>query len=432
MPYTSLDGRLGKLIARGGKLRADVAERVVSGDVQLSSSEADQLTLTLIDDADLNVLNSRLFAAGTPATRGSRLDFGALRFEVRAVEIAPRGTEHALTVTARSLGTCRLKRDRGAHVWRNVSPTQLVRKLAKDAGLDVVAQGTGKRKSVARKGAEDGELGESSWDVIKRLADECGFITYEAGGVLHFGKPTWLVEELAGFKVAWKGTATAGTVDALPTCRRVGDDAKRLATVTASLRGDAAEDLTPGQALELSGVPTFEGRYLIDSITVPLLENTAVEVTALTPINPAKVEREGRSTSTTSSSDVDATGAKSAAAFVAVALEQAGDTYIYAAEASVGDPDPNAFDCSELVQWAAGRVGVPFVDGSSAQIAACKAISLEEGIATRGALLWHEGHIAISLGDGRTIEAANPSAGVTSYGAAGRFSRAGLIPGMRY
>jgi cell wall-associated NlpC family hydrolase len=431
MPYTSLDGRLGKLIARGGNLSADVAERVVAGDVQLSSAESDQLTITLVDDADLNVLGSNLFEAGTPTARGSRLDFARLRFEVRSVEITPRGTDHALTVTARSLGTCRLKRDRGAHVWRNVSPTQIARKLATDAGLEFVGQGTGKRKSIARKGAEAGELGESSWDVIVRLAGEAGFITYESAGVLYFAKPTWLVEELDAFPLRWRGTGTGGTVDALPTCRRVGDDPKRLATVTARLRGDAAEDLNPGQALELSGVSSFDGRYLIDSITVPLLENAAVEVTALTPINPDKVERFS-SAGSSSSSDESTTGAKSAAAFVAVALKQAGDSYLYGAEASADTADPNAFDCSELVQWAAARVGVTFVDGSSAQIAACEAISVEEGLATRGALLWHEGHIAISTGDGRTIEAANSRVGVVRSSAAGRFTRAGLIPGMRY
>ena len=57
---------------------------------------------------------------------------------------------------------------------------------------------------------------------------------------------------------------------------------------------------------------------------------------------------------------------------------------------------------------------------------------METAIRTRGALLWHPGHIAISLGNGRTIEAANPSAGVVSYGARGRFQAGALIPGMRY
>lgn len=423
----SLDGRLGKIIARGGKLSANVAERVIDGAVELTSSEATQLTLRLVDDADLNVLGSGLFAAGTPTKAGSRLNYGGLRLEVRAVEIAPRGSDHTLTVTARSLGISKLKRARGARVWRNLTPTQAARQLAKEAGLGFVGQSSGKRTSIARKG---GEEVETSWDLLTRLASELQFIVYEAAGVLYFGKPTWLVEELDPYRLRWKGAATGSHVDALPTCRRSGDDPKALATIAAALRGDDAEDLTPGHALALSGVPTFEGRYLIDRITIPLVEGAPIDLSAITPIDPDKVERV--SLPSVSPSATGATGAKSAAAFAAIALAQAGDTYIYAAEAAVTNPDPNAFDCSELVQWAAGRVGVPFVDGSSAQIAACKPITVAQAIATRGALLWHQGHIAISLGNGKTIEAANERVGVVSSPAAGRFAKGGLIPGMRY
>jgi len=426
--YT-LDGRLGRLIARGGKLSANVAERVVSGGVELTASEVSQLTLSLVDDADLNVLDSRLFYAGTPDKAGSRLDFAGLNFEVRAVDIAPRGDDHVLTVTARPLGVGRLKRARGAKVRKNLSPTAWVRAEAKAAGLGFVGQTSAKRKSIARKGAVDGNDAESSWDVITRLAEEVGFIVFEAAGGLYFGKPTWLVDQLADFRLAWKGEQTSGTVDALPVCRRTGDDPKRLATVDAFLRGEAAEELTTGQALNLTGVPTFEDRYLIDRVYIPFREGTAVEVTAVTPIDPEKVKRANAKSLTSSSG---ATGAKSAAAFVAIALEQAGDNYLYGAEAAIADPDPNAFDCSELVEWAAGRVGVSFGGTSSSMIAAATPIAVDKGIATRGALLWHPGHIAISLGNGKTIEAANSRVGVVSSSAAGRFQRAGLIPGMRY
>ncbi|MEG1971409.1 MAG: NlpC/P60 family protein, partial [Burkholderiaceae bacterium] len=125
-------------------------------------------------------------------------------------------------------------------------------------------------------------------------------------------------------------------------------------------------------------------------------------------------------------------GRGSAAAFVALCLQQAGDRYVYGAEASASDPNPNAFDCSELIEWASARVGVPFVDGSAAQIARAKPISVEQGIRTRGAILYHPGHVAVSQGNGKTIEAANSRVGVVSYSAHGRFTRAGLIPGMRY
>jgi len=122
--------------------------------------------------------------------------------------------------------------------------------------------------------------------------------------------------------------------------------------------------------------------------------------------------------------------------FVQAALAQDGDRYVYGAETNLNDPDPDTFDCSELVQWAAHQAGVSFVDGSSNQLQACRnagrEISVEEAIRTPGALLFRPGHVAISLGDGRTIEAKGSAYGVGIFNAAGRFTTGGLIPGMEY
>ena len=437
MATYSLDGRLGKLIVRGAKLKGDIAEAVVSASVSLSSSEATQLELTIVDN-DFDVLRSGLFSAGNTTKAGSRCDFATLDLEVRAIEVTPRGADNALRITARSLGVGKLKRAKGALVRKNLTPTQFAKLEAKRAGLRFVGQESAKRKSIARQVGKDAE---TSWDTCQRLAKELGYVCFEAAGVLYFGRPTWLTQHTKELRVTWKGGKTDDAIDALPTCRRSGDDRKNVATVEATLRGDLGEDARPGMALILDGVPTFDGRYMVDTVTLPLAEGAAATVSASTPENP-KPEPPPKKTKSSpgkgkggkggDDSSSGATGAKSAAAFVGFALAQAGDTYIYGAETSPTDPNPNAFDCSELVQWAAARAGVPFTDGSSAQIAACRSISVADAINTRGALLWHPGHIAISLGNGRTIEAANSRVGVVSYSAGGRFQRGGLIPGMRY
>lgn len=431
MPTYSLEGRIGRLIVRGGRLRADVAASITSASVALSSQEVTQLDLALVDN-DFDIARSGLFTPGSRTTRGSRCDYGGLALEVRAVELAPRGEDNILRVTARSVGAGNARRMRGHRVRRKLSPTQYVQLGAKEAGLKFVGQPSAQRNAIAR------QKDESEWDTWQRLAVELGYYCFEVAGTVYFGKPTWLIDHTKTLRVAWKGRQTGAGIDALPVCRRSGDDAKRAATITAQLRGRLGEDALPGMRYVQHGIPLFDGAYMVDNVTLPLGENQPATVTAVTPINPKpqpppKPSRaSGGDTSSSPDSSSGATGARSAAAFVAVALAQAGDAYVYAAEASVSDPDPNAFDCSELVQWAAGRVGVPFTDGSASQIAACHAISVEQAIRTRGALLYHPGHIAISLGNGRTIEAANSRVGVVSYSAAGRFTQGGLIPGMRY
>lgn len=129
--------------------------------------------------------------------------------------------------------------------------------------------------------------------------------------------------------------------------------------------------------------------------------------------------------------------------FVGLCLKQIGDRYIFGAEVNLNDENPTAFDCSELVQWAAHRVGVvpEFPDGSWAQEAACKhanmLIPIARAIDTQGALLFRhrgsDGHVAVSLGNGSTIEARGRAYGVNVFNATGRdWTAAGLIPGLIY
>lgn len=126
-------------------------------------------------------------------------------------------------------------------------------------------------------------------------------------------------------------------------------------------------------------------------------------------------------------------GKKSADLFVQRALDQKGDRYVFGAETNLNDKNPGVFDCSELVQWAAKQAGVNLVDGSQNQRAACRTISVQKAIHTRGALLFTDGHVAISLGDGRTIEARGSAYGVGVFSAYGRgWEEGGLIPGMKY
>lgn len=130
------------------------------------------------------------------------------------------------------------------------------------------------------------------------------------------------------------------------------------------------------------------------------------------------------------------------------AIAQKGDRYVFGAEANASDPDPDLWDCSELIEWACARAGVsPRVpDGAFNQWRSSKdrglLIPVEQGVRTRGAALWvGDGvgtgrgaitHVALSLGDGRTIEARGSKWGVGSWPAAHRFDFAGLFPGVDY
>lgn len=130
-------------------------------------------------------------------------------------------------------------------------------------------------------------------------------------------------------------------------------------------------------------------------------------------------------------------GRGTAESFVQKALAQRGDRYIFGTETNLNDPNPKAFDCSELVQWAAHQAGVSVPDGTMNQLPYFRqkgtTVSVDQALRTRGALLFRPGHVAISLGDGRTIEARGRDYGVNIFSAQGRGWTAGaLIPGLKY
>lgn len=143
-------------------------------------------------------------------------------------------------------------------------------------------------------------------------------------------------------------------------------------------------------------------------------------------------------------------GGPSAEVFVQKALAQDGDEYQWGVQADHAEANPDEFDCAELVEWAAAQAGVDnLADTSYSQYVQMRdaggEISVEEALQTRGALLFRFGaadadsdglpdsrHVAISLGDGTTIEARGEKWGVGSWDAGDRFTAAAIIPGLDY
>lgn len=125
---------------------------------------------------------------------------------------------------------------------------------------------------------------------------------------------------------------------------------------------------------------------------------------------------------------------------VAAAMKYQGLPYVMGAE---GDLDAGfqpvwALDCSELVQVACADLEVTVPDGHWNQWQHCLLISVDAAINTAGALLFvydgtTAGHVAISRGDGTTIEARGRAWGVGVFDARNRtWTHGGLIPELDY
>lgn len=454
--------KLGNIYLHGGKVPADIAAQVTSADVTWGTDQVTQLSIHLEDPGFL-VYRGAYFEKGQPVLYrepgdGINPDVN-LQFRIVGLTLHPgsAGTG-GLDVVGRSQTVWALRRRRGALVMPKASPSDFVAAECKKVGAKYVVQPSPKRGHVARDVKQKGQEEQtgaaevpSSWSTFVRLASELGYICYEYQDVVYFGKPTWLIaQDKTPMEVA---IPQAGAPQLLVPRNMPTIDMSEDAVVPVTITDLEVEKRRfvgchPGGGLKLSGLPPLNDVYLCTAMTYPLMGTAGLQLSAQTPKNPpkqppTKTVAKGGKTAThdtdntgTASSSGGATqvGGKSAAAFVAMAITASSAAYVYGAEASVSDAHPSALDCSELVQWALGRIGVPFVDGSTAQYDACQKISVAQAFTTKGALLHMDGHIGISMGDGtHSVEARNPTEGVGIFdGHQIAWTGGGLVPGLAY
>ena len=108
-------------------------------------------------------------------------------------------------------------------------------------------------------------------------------------------------------------------------------------------------------------------------------------------------------------SGVDATGR--AAIAIHYAMAQVGKSYVY------GAAGPNAFDCSGLMMMAWAQAGIGLPHSSSAQYGMGRHVASSD--LQPGDLVFYYSpisHVAMYIGNGLIVEAANPGAGVRVSG----------------
>jgi cell wall-associated NlpC family hydrolase len=249
-------------------------------------------------------------------------------------------------------------------------------------------------------------------------------------------------------------TSSDGTANALT---GTGTDQTSLTSSLANALGlgnstGSNSSLTDALTSALGGATSGSTTNGLSTLESLLGQNTGSSVGALDPSSLATLEQllnAANGTVTNTTTATVATGVNSAAnqKFVQSALAMAGDPYVYGATGSPLDPHPNSFDCSGLTQWAAGRAGVTLPRTAQQQYLALKnqgdLIPVQQAINTPGALLFSfssepsptnmypsHAHVAISLGNGKTIEARGHAYGVGIFDAANRFNYAGVVPGL--
>lgn len=280
--YGEQEGELYGIVLSGDNELRDVT--ILTPSIELSAEEASQFTF-VVHDPKLELLSTGRLGVG------ATLDYLDLRFRISGIEVGGGSDAPTIAVTCLSAGVMTLRERKGPLVVSNQSPTTFARREAESVGLGFVGEDSAPLAAITRADPSDGETkdAESSWDVIRRLADEIGFVAFEAAGTLYFAKPSWLIGRpgVRTWVVRYPEATAFGELGCLevPTCRRTVASEPPV-TIDASLMQYHASPIRPGDKVVFAGVPTFEGDYLVTNVPITVDGVTPSTVSFATPVDP--------------------------------------------------------------------------------------------------------------------------------------------------
>lgn len=377
---------------------------------------ASSLEITFADP-DRKVLESPALAERSWATVGTGK--AAVHFELVGFE--KDGERFKLIFEDAIVAELRRRTKPKAFPANRFNRAHIVRYLAKEARVPCLVDPRKTKVHNALHRSGDGEK-TNTWDFLaSQIAEPVSWRRFSDGHRLIVGSDDWLFNRDQHVTQIRENTGPFGYINfELDVAARSNE---------ATVEVDVAQwALPPGSAVAIAGLGPANGKWIVAEIE-HLLTSTRAEVTLVRREHALpEPKREGKGDPGEGENfipgrDGTASGAGTAASparekMVRYALAQQGKAYVW------GASGPNAFDCSGLVQQATAAAGhilrKPSDSQWSAIVAAGKTMSVSQAIATRGAILHLDGHIAISLGNGSTIEAMSPAYGVRVGTANGR------------
>jgi len=437
----------------GSEMWADYATVIIGApQFEAGLETVPNLKFTVIDPE-----GELLFRHSNVLVRGARVEYLGMDLRIDQVAFEPGGhSTGQLTITAIHDIAYRLMNLTGAASASDLSATQWLARELSTLGYDpavymlgeaLTSQAQISRDVADQQGSAASGQAASAWTTMTRLGRELGKRFFLSGTKVVFGSSAFAMRWTAygSLRLSWHNPPTPGEQWlTMPSSRATSSgDRANLTEVTGRVPLNRAKFFRPGVSVLVRNTPSIAGgdwrEFICSHVAYAVgTDIDGADITLVEPVDPAP-----QPPSATNAAGAATSGTTSGAdgqidRFVSIALQQAGKRYVFGAEAAPSNPNPVSFDCSELVEWAASRAGItPKVpDGSAAQLAHCRShgtvVSVSVGVNTKGALLFQPGHVAISLGNGSTIEAMNPSQGVRKGSANGRgWTSAGRIPGAQ-
>jgi peptidoglycan hydrolase-like protein with peptidoglycan-binding domain len=162
----------------------EVKEGITNLSIDLTSKMVSELKFTVYDN-NFNMFTNNYFIIGR------RVTFLYEEYEIAEASLNFNARNRNITVRARSRATERMRKDKGAKSFGNISPSVFAASMASKFGLKIFAEDSA-RTAIKREASENKE--ESTWDVLVRLARDLEFMCFEARGTLFFASQDFIAE----------------------------------------------------------------------------------------------------------------------------------------------------------------------------------------------------------------------------------------------
>lgn len=411
------DTLLAKLNLRGRVKSLDLVEAITDDPILTRTIDGASTLEVTVKDTRRKLLRSGILDTRSFAT------VDGINFELAALSKA--ADRVTLTFEDAIVAALRRRNDKLSIPASSTTRAEIVRRLAKEARIPVDVDPA--KRGVVHSAVERSVAGDKSdsWTVLGEVAEDVRWRRFSTGARLVVGSDDWLMTRGPSAWTVREHTGPVHDVDFDLNSRRRASEA----TISVDARRWA---IWPGRKVTVADLGPADGEWLVSQVRRGLTR-TRAEVTIVRgrhvlkepPPAPAAVpgSEAGEQDFLPGREGTISGGAAANAArekMVQWALAQAGKPYIW------GGSGPNGFDCSGLVQEATRAAGKVLTKPSKSQwdtvLDAGRAISVDAALRTRGALLFRmtgdPTHIAISLGNGSTVEAMGTAYGTGVFGGA--------------
>lgn len=292
----------GPLVLRRGTKSIDVADHLLDSTISGGVSAVSEITLELEDPG------WRLMTTGLIVVGSTVFDWHIFKTSLAAIEMTGGNTGHGgMRLSFRSRWVRNLKKRQGptGGTQRNVSASTYVASECRAVGITPYVQPDSPvRKQISRDVPKAGEpvtAGAeypSAWTTFQRLAREEGYIMFEYAGFLYFGTPQWCRDRRKEApKIKWINGTDAERPLSPPTARR-SEDSEIPVEMSLELPRERWPEFRPGWAIEVTGMPNFDGKYIVNSMSYDMSRMKPLMLEVGTAVNPVPQGGEGDQSTT--------------------------------------------------------------------------------------------------------------------------------------